>query len=61
MTFALSSPIPDQVDPGGRPYLPGTHDGEAAAVPLVRVVPAVVLVVAGQRGVDAASCVGDEL
>lgn len=55
MTFDLSSPIPDQVNAGGRPDLPGTHGGEASAGSLVRVVPAVVLAVAGQRGVDAAS------
>lgn len=57
MTFDLSSPIPDQVNAGGRPHLPGTHNGEASAVSLVRVVPTVVLAVAGQRGVDAASWV----
>lgn len=57
MTFDLSSPIPDQVNAGGRPDVPGTHNGEASAVSLVRVVPTVVLAVAGQRGVDAASWV----
>lgn len=57
MTFELSSPVPNQVNPRGRPHLPGTHGGEPPAVSLIRVIPTVVLAVAGQRGVDAASCV----
>lgn len=56
VTFELSSPIPDQINPGGRPDLPRTHRCDPATLSLIAVVPAVVLVVAGQRGVDAASC-----
>lgn len=57
VTFDLSSPIPNQVRPRGRPLLRRTHDFKPAAVSLVRVIPTVVLPVASQCGVNAASCV----
>lgn len=57
MTFDLSSPIPNQVRPRGRSLLRRTHNFKSAAVSLIRVIPTVVLSVAGQCGVDAASCV----
>lgn len=57
VTFDLSSPIRDQVRPRGRPLLRRTHNFKSAAVSLIRVISAVVLLVAGQCGVDAASCV----
>lgn len=47
MTFDLSSPIADQINPGGRPGLPRTHRIGSATFSLVGVVQTVVLVVAG--------------
>lgn len=51
-------PVPQQVRAGGHSLLSGTHACQASAVPLVRVVATVVLLVAGEGLLDAASCRG---
>lgn len=57
VTFDSSSPIPNQVRPRGRSLLRRTNNFKSSAVSLIRVISTVVLLVAGQCGVDAASCV----
>lgn len=54
LNFCL--PISHQVSPGGHSLLRWTHNFEVDAVSLIGVISTVVLLVACQRRVDAASC-----
>lgn len=54
LNFCL--PISHQVSPGGHPLLRWTHNFEVNTVPLIRVISTVILPVACQCLIDAASC-----